>query len=1261
MCSGEVNGSIGNESPRDHALQQLLKELLNHCLQVSQTQHGAVGIFDESGNLYYVANSGSLDLFILKHDQGITRGVRESGQTVVIRDVRQPAHTYPSNVQHCQYLSNRIDTVSEMIVPIVLRNGTLFGVINLQSPYVHWFKHDVVHAIEILAAQVSIKIQRYRIDCRVQTLRDFGKELTAAEDYRALAHNLFQHSHRIFSTYASKENGQGIPHIGAMRLLLWSNDFVNDEYRDHVGQIYWLRSQYDEDGRVFSKFLHNDDQNVDRFDTLEKYILSRQLILEDLETHYYMSTRKSLLPVPLDWKLARDFESHIMVPIEVKGERIGILSLHARRENAFNRDDLLIVQHIVSSLSIGVGNIDRSLRSRASLSALHRIDDMIKQVIIKPELDSDDNPFGEAITAYILDQAKALTQASDASLFTASDGDHMLKRINVSPNKAKDKLELGETIHYSDNSSISVLVARHQASNPGKSILVKHCKDEHPEVDQRLGGQFQSLLAVPMLDNTSTADGSSERKLIGVISVRHGNVKRFDENDRILLQALANQAAVAYKTRQSVRQLARITSNEAWMDDSLEKVSQDILTLAVDLMGGAQRKIGGVIRQVNIVNGKLELLGDAILEGIPAKKNIAWQKRNPEWTQRIRNPHGVEIYDWGRQQADRKPAYLGMSGRVVKTGLRFRIRDADERENEYPDDYIELPPSGVISQMSVAIRGLPAAQQNDEVDHMQYLLNPKEAACRNNSQAPAHETPVTKTEEISCQTVRGVLTIFSEDKNAFTDLDFDVLTALAKMAGLAWSQILQRERLRKITQVAEDWLIGSRDRWDMIWDIIGELFYPGKNPTPQVVGTMYIFHQGRGELHRVAVRYPTQEYEESYATIQIGDEGVQAWVAERNNMLATAESGPCIANIPDMTYEDLRLYDPISKAYYKVRPVRREHGLYHRNYPASNESSSQGSNGLSFSELCVPILGRARENKRMPLLGILNIESPIPHAFDRHDAELLFALAKQIAYTWELQEIHRRNSLRNLAPVVMTLTHIHNLKVDKRIESMVNILEQKRELLKGQLNAEEINQLYEHVEDVRRFIGNGTRIDSTGSINQVYLSAIRDEIEAFAIERGLTHKPKFMSVKTYGDSTIRRWREVSVRADPSWRHVVRNLLTNATRHSQEDSDGDLSEAEDNVHVEILVIATVYPLSSMVELCIENKGKLIPEHIIDQIDQFAVSHGAGAGYGWGLGIVRVLMENVGGMFEIANKEDGNGVVARLWFIDGQSVSETKSGG
>ena len=272
--------------------------------------------------------------------------------------------------------------------------------------------------------------------------------------------------------------------------------------------------------------------------------------------------------------------SLINVPVIVKKEVMGVISVDQDRKNAFNESDLQMVETVALQVAIAIekARLFEQIR-RQQETQVQALEEISASIAVSLDLDE--------VLDHILDWS--LDLMGEASLgeirLYDEEGDELVAKAFKGENVALEynRIPLGEGITG-------------YAAQQKETIYVPDVSKNKYYI--QFIGNSKSELAIPMM--------IGDEKLVGLLNIEHPELDPFDETDIKLAESLASLATVAIEnTRLYEQRCEDISSlgdiNNAILSQSLEKVAELITIKVAELL-----KVDYcVLRLVDDAGGKL--------------------------------------------------------------------------------------------------------------------------------------------------------------------------------------------------------------------------------------------------------------------------------------------------------------------------------------------------------------------------------------------------------------------------------------------------------------------------------------------------------------------------------------------------------------------------------------------------------------------------------------------------------------------------------
>ncbi|WP_376792104.1 GAF domain-containing protein [Thermoflexus sp.] len=539
---------IGQELNANLDLDHILNLVLDSAFQVTGADYGAILLYEPETDLLRPRLLRNLSLEQLRArgldrqrpGEGLIGQAFQTGRVVLVPDVRQDPY----------YIAGTPDTLSEVAVPIWY--GTLVvGVLDLQSRRPHGFSEEQIAFLEALAAQAAVAIgnamrlaeearrsERYRQ--RIELMRGMLEVSQALRSERPLENALDAVAHTIQESLGFErvlisllegeppvlrrvaQAGLPLPVFERMRQITqpWRNMqiFLREEFR--LGACYYI-----------------------------PYERQPEDLTELLDTWTATPTREPR-PDPTRWHP----EDLLIVPIHGTGGRLlGIISVDEPRDGrAPTRETAEMLELLASQTGIIIENARLYEGLKQRIEALTRLNEASRQIAARLELST--------LLEAIAQAAALLSHATWAAVVQIGEEGALRIVAQFGPQP--------ERIHAALEITLDPLrIAR--TSSPNRTLYFRDL-EETMDVE---GMGIRSLLLVPMRAGGET---------VGWIAVTHPERGAFDETEQILLQTLAEQAAVALEnarlyeqTRRFSEELERLVRERT---EALEKALADLST-----------------------------------------------------------------------------------------------------------------------------------------------------------------------------------------------------------------------------------------------------------------------------------------------------------------------------------------------------------------------------------------------------------------------------------------------------------------------------------------------------------------------------------------------------------------------------------------------------------------------------------------------------------------------------------------------------------
>jgi GAF domain-containing protein len=501
-----VISEVGRRITSIRAVSDLLRQM-TRLIREAFDYHGVgIGLI-EGDNLVFKAGAGSFwddpdfeTLSLRVGRDGITGWVAQTGEPLLVPDVSQEPRYFAPPLPEAK------KTCSELAVPMKTK-GTVIGVLDVESDRLDAFDESDLVVLQSLANQAAIAIENARL---------FDAEQRRAEQFWVIS--------AVGRQITSILNIDEVL-VEVVRLIQRAFDY------DHVAiaLIEVDEAVY----QVGAGTLWDDPE----FDFRPRRL---KVGLEGI-TGWVAARGEPLLVADVRqdpryvWMKGSNTRSELAVPIKTKGETVGVLDVQSERLDAFDESDLAVLQSLAHQAGIAIQNA-RLFKAEARRAEQFRV---ISEV-------------GRRITSILaVDElleamARLIQKAFDYYLVEIGliEGDQLTFKTRAGRDLGSEFQAFQLKV---DQRSITGWVAA-----TGEPLRVPDVSRE-PRYVRVTSTRTRSELVVPL---------KVKEKIIGVLNVESERLDAFDESDLVVLQSLADQAAVAIENARHYEQAQRVATLE---------------------------------------------------------------------------------------------------------------------------------------------------------------------------------------------------------------------------------------------------------------------------------------------------------------------------------------------------------------------------------------------------------------------------------------------------------------------------------------------------------------------------------------------------------------------------------------------------------------------------------------------------------------------------------------------------------------------------
>jgi GAF domain-containing protein/HAMP domain-containing protein len=449
------------------------------------------------------------------------RTVFENLEALAVEDVPSDPHLCPQDLLNIQ---------SALVVPIEV-GGRRLGAMQLgtQPPTQRCFSADEGELALAMANHAAMAIENARLfdaeQWRAEQFRvisEVGRHITSILDINELLVQIVQLVQQAFN----------YDHVGIA--LIEGDEAV---YKHGAGHL-WDNPQF--------KFQPAQLQVGQEGVTGRVVATGEPLLVPDVSRapHYV-------------WMQGSQTRSELAVPIKVKGKVLGVLDVQSDRRNAFDDSDLTVLQSLAHQAGVVIENailFEAEQRQAEQFRLINEVGRHVTSILSTDELlDQMVELIQKAFNYYLVEIGLV---EGDGVVFKAR------AEKNEGPQFESFRLKIGQE-------GIAGWVAA-----TGQPLLVPDVSQE-PRYVKVTDTQTRSELVVPI---------KVKDKVTGVINVESERLNGFNESDLMVLQSLANQAAVAFENArlyEQAQQLAVWEERQRLARDLHDAVTQTLFSASL--------------------------------------------------------------------------------------------------------------------------------------------------------------------------------------------------------------------------------------------------------------------------------------------------------------------------------------------------------------------------------------------------------------------------------------------------------------------------------------------------------------------------------------------------------------------------------------------------------------------------------------------------------------------------------------------------------
>ncbi|MBN1313947.1 MAG: GAF domain-containing sensor histidine kinase [Anaerolineales bacterium] len=382
------------------SMSELLQTIVTWAVELLQADAAEVFLWDEEKHhLLQSIGYGSMERYIgltLKSGEGIVGTVYKTGQPMIVHDY----DSWPGRLEVYRLESPNTD----ITVPMIWQ-GRIIGVLGITAnPHHRTFSEEDIRPATLFANLAALAIQNHRM-CDV--LQDRAQQLKTILD-REVAERTAQLAHRALQLETNARLSQQLTGILELDdLVATVVELIREAFGYYHVQIYLLDTETNllllqastsERSPEFGR-LGIDNKSLNGLAALT----NQEVLVNDVSKHHGFRQHTNF----------QDTKSELVIPLRKGQQVLGTLDVQSNRLNAFQQEDIMLLQSLGDQIAIAIDNANLYERNRelAILEERNRLardlHDAVTQMLFSASLIADVLP---DIWESDVDEARRLLQ-----------------------------------------------------------------------------------------------------------------------------------------------------------------------------------------------------------------------------------------------------------------------------------------------------------------------------------------------------------------------------------------------------------------------------------------------------------------------------------------------------------------------------------------------------------------------------------------------------------------------------------------------------------------------------------------------------------------------------------------------------------------------------------------------------------------------------------------------------------------------------------
>ena len=515
-------------------------------------------------------------------------------RTVVIAD-----YATDDSFEHVPELDQAVkdDGIRSLIITPMIAEDALLGVLQVGSAEADAFGPDQVGLAEALAHQAAIAIHNSRlIQALERSAVEIRRRATAEQALREIAT-------RITAIRDPTELLQQV--ADSARRLLDGDRAQLDIVDPATGLIHWTRVSGD---GQFGGDLPGTVTGGDAGLGINGVAIEERAVY--ITADYLADSRIRHVPASDEFVRRTGLHSALAVPLMSDTDLLGILKVSTTRLDAFDAEDAALMAAFADQVVVAIQNarlIDQLGRSREEISRRADAERAVREIAANISALRD----VEAILQQTVDEARRLLASSSARIDMLDDDGTTLRWAFASGEDAIRTRDIGFDGEFRVGEGIAGLTVQSGKAFRTGDYLVDDRFTHVPRSDALVAATgFRSVISAPLRGETGP---------LGAISVSSELPDHYDDNQAALLQALADQAAIAIQNARLIEELDVSSTELARRADA----EQSLREIAAQIT--ATRDPGSLLQQVVDAAKRLVSADGAVLDLVdPGGDVLRW-------------------------------------------------------------------------------------------------------------------------------------------------------------------------------------------------------------------------------------------------------------------------------------------------------------------------------------------------------------------------------------------------------------------------------------------------------------------------------------------------------------------------------------------------------------------------------------------------------------------------------------------------------------